>query len=48
MNPEYTTGAVVLGTPFIVSSGSNKNGLSYGILSGYNYQMGQVGAGRRR
>ena len=41
-NPEYTTGALVLGTPFIVSSASNRNGLSYGILSGYNYQMGQV------
>jgi opacity protein-like surface antigen len=41
-NPEYTTGALVLGTPFIVSSASSKNGLSYGILSGYNYQMGQV------
>ncbi|MBA4033635.1 MAG: porin family protein [Bradyrhizobium sp.] len=41
-SPEYTTGAVVLGTPFIVSSASNRNGLSYGILSGYNYQMGQV------
>ena len=41
-SPEYTTGALVLGTPFIVSSASNRNGLSYGILSGYNYQMGQV------
>jgi outer membrane immunogenic protein len=41
-NPEYTTGAVVLGAPFIVSSASNKNGLSYGILSGYNYQIGQL------
>jgi outer membrane immunogenic protein len=41
-NPEYTTGAVVLGTPFVVSSSSSRNGLSYGILSGYNYQVGQV------
>jgi outer membrane immunogenic protein len=40
--PEYTTGAVVLGTPFVVSSSSSKDGLSYGILSGYNYQMGQL------
>ena len=40
--PEYTTGAVVLGAPFVVSSASSKNGLSYGLLSGYNYQMGQV------
>ena len=41
-NPEYTTGAIVLGTPFLVSSSSSKDGLSYGILSGYNYQVGQV------
>jgi outer membrane immunogenic protein len=41
-NPEYTTGAVVLGAPFIVSSASSRNGVSYGILSGYNYQMGQL------
>src|SRR5258707_15431939 len=41
-NPEYTTGAVVLGAPFIVSSASSKNGVSYGILSGYNYQIGQL------
>ena len=41
-NPKYTTGAVVLGTPFIVSSASSKNGLSYGVLSGYNYQIGQM------
>jgi outer membrane immunogenic protein len=40
--PEYTTGAVVLGAPFVVSSASSKNGLSYGLLSGYNYQMGQL------
>jgi outer membrane immunogenic protein len=41
-NPEYTTGAVVLGAPFVVSSASSRNGLSYGLLSGYNYQMGQL------
>jgi len=41
-NPEYTTGAVLLGAPFVVTSGSNKNGLSYGALAGYNYQMGNV------
>jgi opacity protein-like surface antigen len=43
--PEYTTGAVVLGAPFVVSSASSKNGLSYGLLSGYNYQMGQLVVG---
>src|SRR5271169_6577414 len=41
-NPEYTTGAVLLGAPFVVTSGSNKNDLSYGALAGYNYQMGNV------
>jgi outer membrane immunogenic protein len=41
-DPEYTTGAVVLGAPFIVSSSSSKDGLSYGIVSGYNYQVGQA------
>lgn len=41
-NSDYATGAVVLGTPFIVSSVSGKNGLSYGILSGYNCQIGQL------
>lgn len=40
--PEYATGAVVLGAPFVVSSASSKNGLSYGLLSGYNYQMSQL------
>src|SRR5260370_41428624 len=38
-NPRYTTGAVLLGAPFIVTSGSEKNGLSYGVLGGYNYQV---------
>ena len=32
----------MLGAPFIVTSGSDKNGLSYGILGGYNYQVGQL------
>jgi outer membrane immunogenic protein len=41
-NPKYTTGALLLGNPFIVSSGSEKNGLTYGILGGYNYQVGQL------
>lgn len=41
-NPEYTTGALLLGTPFAVTSASSKNGLSYGLLSGYNYQVGQL------
>src|ERR1700710_2538688 len=41
-NPKYTTGALLLGTPFVVSSGSEKNGLTYGILGGYNYQVGQL------
>jgi outer membrane immunogenic protein len=36
--PEYTTGA---GAPF-VTSGSDKNGLTYGVLGGYNYQVGQL------
>jgi len=41
-NPNYTTGVLLLGTPFVVSSGSNKNGVSYGVLGGYNYQIGQL------
>src|SRR3954462_8096497 len=41
-NPKYTTGALLLGAPFVVSSASNRNGLNYGILGGYNYQMGQA------
>lgn len=41
-NPEYTTGAVLLGTPFIVSAATGKNGVSYGVLAGYNYQVGNV------
>jgi len=41
-SPDYTAGAVLLGTPFVVSSASSKNGLSYGVLGGYNCQMGQL------
>ena len=40
--PNYTTGALLLGAPFAVTSGSDKNGLTYGILAGYNYQVGQL------
>ena len=40
--PKYTTGALLLGEPFVVTSGSDKNGLTYGILAGYNYQVGQL------
>jgi outer membrane immunogenic protein len=36
-----STGALLLGTPFLVSSTSGKDGLTYGALAGYNYQMGQ-------
>jgi outer membrane immunogenic protein len=41
-SPTYTTGAVLLGAPFVVTTASDKNGLSYGILAGYNYQAGQL------
>src|SRR6476659_7540278 len=41
-NAQYTTGALLLGAPCVVTSGSNKNGLSYGVLAGYNYQVGQL------
>ena len=41
-DPQYTTGAVLLGTPFVVSAATGKDGLSYGVLAGYNYQMGNV------
>ena len=42
-NTNYTTGALLLGVPFVFSpSTSNKNGLSYGALAGYNYQVGQL------
>jgi outer membrane immunogenic protein len=41
-DPQYTTGAVLLGTPFVVSAATGKDGLSYGVLAGFNYQMGNV------
>jgi outer membrane immunogenic protein len=41
-NAEYTTGAQILGVPFLVTSASDKNGLIYGGLAGYNYQVGQL------
>src|SRR5450432_4110219 len=41
-NPKYTTGALLLGAPFLVSSGSDKSGLTYGVMGGYNYQVGQL------
>jgi outer membrane immunogenic protein len=41
-DPRYTAGALLLGTPFAISSSSSKNGLSYGGLAGYNYQMGNL------
>jgi outer membrane immunogenic protein len=41
-NPRYTTGALLLGTPFVVTAASDKNGLTYGILAGFNYQVGQL------
>jgi outer membrane immunogenic protein len=44
-DPSYTTGAVLLGTPFAVSSTSSRNGLSYGGLAGYNYQVGNLVVG---
>ena len=31
---EYTAAA---GVPFVVTSASDKNGLTYGVLGGYNY-----------
>src|SRR5262249_38271407 len=41
-DPEYTTAALLLGAPFVVTAASSKNGLSYGLLGGYNYQMGNL------
>ena len=41
-NPKYSTGALLLGTPFLVTSGSRKDGLTFGLLTGYNYQVGQL------
>jgi outer membrane immunogenic protein len=44
-DPKYTTGALLLGAPFVVTSGSDKNGLTYAILASYNYQVGQLVVG---
>ena len=41
-SPKYSTGALLLGAPFLVTSSSDKNGLTYGVLAGYNYQVGQL------
>lgn len=41
-DPDYSTGAVLLGTPFLISATTGKDGLSYGFLAGYNYQVGSV------
>lgn len=41
-NPKYTTGALLFGAPFLGTSGSRKDGVTYGILTGYNYQAGQL------
>lgn len=41
IDPSYSTGTMFLGSPFVVSTGSNKNGLVYSGLAGYNYQVGQ-------
>jgi outer membrane immunogenic protein len=41
-DPRYTTGALLLGTPFAVTSGTNRNGVTYGALAGYNYQAGNL------
>jgi outer membrane immunogenic protein len=41
-DPVYTTGALLLGTPFVVSAATGKDGMSYGVLAGYNYQLGSL------
>ena len=42
-DPKYTTGVLLLGAPFLVSPAvSNKNGMNYGLLAGYNYQLGSL------
>lgn len=42
-DPEYTTGVLLLGMPFVVSpAASDKNGLSYGAIAGYNCQAGNL------
>ena len=40
-NPKYTTGALCWGA-FRCLCRTGKNGLSYGVLAGYNYQVGQL------
>ena len=35
----------MLGAPFLVTASSNKNGLTYGVLAGYNYQVGRLVVG---
>src|SRR5262245_1222598 len=46
-NPRFAPGAVVSGAPFVASSlpVSDKHGLTYGVLAGYNYQVGQFVVG---
>src|SRR3954451_22962988 len=41
-NPRYASGALLAGAPFLVTSGTDKNSLTYGALAGYNYQVGQI------
>jgi outer membrane immunogenic protein len=41
-DPEYTGAALLSGAQFVVSSTTSKDGLSYGGLAGYNYQMGSL------
>jgi outer membrane immunogenic protein len=40
--PTYTPGAVIAGAPFVASSlpVSDKQGVTYGLIAGYNYQVG--------
>ena len=42
--PTYTPGAVIAGATFVASSlpVSDKHGVTYGLITGYNYQVGQV------
>ncbi|AMN43657.1 outer membrane protein [Rhodoplanes sp. Z2-YC6860] len=46
-DPKFTPGAVVPGAAFVASSlpVGDKQGLSYGFLAGYNYQIGQFVVG---
>ena len=45
-DPKYTTGALLLGAPFIVTSGSDKNGLTYGIMAGRAGRLARYGTPR--